>query len=420
MLDGGKTKHDHVRSADEPSHAETTEQSKQSPLCSRQSNSRELHSTLGMHEKRQSLNSSTVALDKRKPASPIPKGGRRLSTLEKDFTTVGKQGGLQCPFASMNVPRPKHHPPLGWSASSLSTRRGTEMPPTPSELSANLTVPSVDPIEADHRNKEQSPPPSANGSASKCPIRFLDQHSPEEVAEYFEKHKHEIPRSHEVCVKRYQSNEASIRQLDAKYGDLVSMIQGLGVKHQPLLPIDGQDEAVTASGEKQANERVSKWAASVSNSSMCSGRADVQSVQDEPSGRENQFDRPLKPVRVGESPSRPWGISVPAVHLPALNISSDDGIHIDSGPQIIRPEDQRRRPVGIDTKGPVALENNHRAAENHGEDGPVSKGVDNAKANSSSPGSQMIFTGPVFIGYSDDQALSLLLRARGKDNTGGR
>ncbi|KAK3060873.1 hypothetical protein LTR53_019968, partial [Teratosphaeriaceae sp. CCFEE 6253] len=30
-----------------------------------------------------------------------------------------------------------------------------------------------------------------------CPIRFMDQHSPEEVATYFEKHKHELPRSHE-------------------------------------------------------------------------------------------------------------------------------------------------------------------------------------------------------------------------------
>ena len=60
-----------------------------------------------------------------------------------------------------------------------------------------------------------------NTDVGVCPIRFLDQHSPEEVATYFEKHKHELPRSHEVCVRRYQKNEEQIRKLDAKYGSPV-------------------------------------------------------------------------------------------------------------------------------------------------------------------------------------------------------
>ena len=54
--------------------------------------------------------------------------------------------------------------------------------------------------------------------------------------QYFEKHKHELPRSHEVCINRFQSNAQSIEELDRKYGDLVSMIQGLGQKHQDYLP----------------------------------------------------------------------------------------------------------------------------------------------------------------------------------------
>ena len=32
-------------------------------------------------------------------------------------------------------------------------------------------------------------------------------------------------------------------------------------------------------------------------------------------GRQQQFARPLRDIRVGESPSRPWGITVPARYL---------------------------------------------------------------------------------------------------------
>jgi hypothetical protein len=44
---------------------------------------------------------------------------------------------------------------------------------------------------------------SAQHNPSKCPIRYLDQYSPEEVTKYFENYKHEIPRSHAVCISRY-------------------------------------------------------------------------------------------------------------------------------------------------------------------------------------------------------------------------
>jgi hypothetical protein len=159
-----------------------------------------------------------------------------------------------------------------------------------------------------------SPPPSASGSAAKCPIRFLDQHSPEEVAKYFETHKHEIPRSHEVCVKRYQRNEDDIRKLDAKYGNLVSMIQGLGQKHQPMLPSDQEQEDVEL--ERTSNERVENWANNVSADGV-GGEDEAAEPEEEEEDRESRFDRPLKEIRVGESPSRPWGISVPIFDPPA-------------------------------------------------------------------------------------------------------
>jgi len=65
----------------------------------------------------------------------------------------------------------------------------------------------------------------------------MDQHSPEEIAKYFENHKHEIPRSHAICVNRFQRNGESMRQIDEKYGNLVNMIQGLGQKHKPCYQV---------------------------------------------------------------------------------------------------------------------------------------------------------------------------------------
>ncbi len=158
-----------------------------------------------------------------------------------------------------------------------------------------------------------SPPPSVT-SASNCPIRFLGQLSPEEVAEYFKNHKHELPKSHESCVKRHQSNTESIRELDAKYVNLVSMIQGLGEKHQPLLP-DKKDEGETI-------DKIEKWAAGlkdepggleVKQGKVPEGTAGVCPVaQGEERGRgETQGNPQLREVRLGESPTRPWGLHVP-------------------------------------------------------------------------------------------------------------
>ena len=113
-------------------------------------------------------------------------------------------------------------------------------------------------------------------SIAKCPIRMLDDHSPAEVAKYFEAHKHEIPRSHEICVKRYQ-NEESIKKIDAKYRDPADMLQGLGIKHQTLLP---------------TKPDVLKWT------------NDVSSDPPTPiTTRENYFDRPMPSIRLGESPN---------------------------------------------------------------------------------------------------------------------
>ena len=231
-----------------------------------------------------------------------------------------------------------------------------------------------------NKDGSMSPCPSITGSISKCPIRMLDERSPEEIAEYFEHHKHEIPRSHEICVKRFQSNTESIRLLDAKYGNLVNMIQGLGMKHQPLLPTKDNEEDLSEVDAKSI-KKVENWADNVKENPE---EADIHSTllaNHSAHAREGYFDRPLKEVRVGESPSRPWGISVPgAAAIP-------DTVESEAVPTPVGPETKQRRgsieQVTIPLKG-------------HGTGGQ----------NDDKP--QMVFTGPVFIGYSAEQAASLI------------
>jgi len=227
------------------------------------------------------------------------------TVLEQDFTVEGKKGKLDCPFST---PDPAPHDE---DAAAGAEDDGNERhDPTPHR--------SADPICAAMFEEATSQPAPANGAATKCPIRFLDKHTPEEIANYVEKHKHEIPRSHEVCVRRYQKNEEQIRKLDAKYGNLVSMIKDLSQLHQPMLPAaeaeaeaeaDAQDDVDGAS-----NERVENWAQEVSATDADDPEHTERAVPEdhEDLDRESHFNRPLKEVRVGESPSRPWGISVPA------------------------------------------------------------------------------------------------------------
>ncbi|KAJ4316972.1 hypothetical protein N0V94_005179 [Neodidymelliopsis sp. IMI 364377] len=240
------------------------------------------------------------------------------SPMEKDFTALGTPSKLGCPFASG-----------AGRGSSLATPRSST-----SRLSSRgrrSKRPSfTDPIRAEIcGNDPSSPSASVDGSAVVCPIRFLDQHDPEEVAKYFEKHKHELPRSHEVCITRFQSNQESIDQLDRKYGNLVNMIQGLGQKHQAWLPEEPEDAIeeepeLDGDPDDKADAKVTKWARAVSNS-LQGVASPPEELPQEPAtdeDRTSHFDRPLKDVRVGESPSRPWGISIPAKYTNAESSSS--------------------------------------------------------------------------------------------------
>ncbi|KAK5955108.1 hypothetical protein OHC33_003787 [Knufia fluminis] len=283
--------------------------------------------------------------------------------MEKDFTTQGKPSSLECPFAKM-------------------TKTG----------GISDIAESIDPIAAEfHADTLSAQSLDAARGCGKCPIRFLDKHSPEEVAQYFENHKHELPRSHEICVKRYQQNENSIRQLDAKYGNIVSMIQGLGNKHKQYLP-EGEQAALSGS-DRKSTAAVEKWAENVDgSSSMVDEVALDGEAEREP--RASHFDKPLRDVRVGESPTRPWGIHVPADRSKAPSAASLPRRSVVPTAKLDAETSQTKPVVDGVTTGAAST----RASASQA----------TSKRSRSRRPNQIIFNGPVFLGYSPEQAAQFL------------
>ncbi len=342
------------------------------------------------------------------------------SATEHDLTVNGIPSDLRCPFASRYKSNGLIRTP-STNSGGVQRRRSSHSP--------RSKLPSCnDPISAEIcGNDPRLAPPSIEGDRpAVCPIRFLDQHPPEEIAEYFENHKHEIPRSHEICVKRYQSNTESIRQLDAKYGNLVSMIQGLGMKHQSMLRENMISEE-TKRGSPEPTERVESWANAVDDS-LPHEQAGIQDTPDQfEQERVPHFDRPLKDIRVGESPSRPWGITVPSKLANQFSISSErtagmaDSSKESSSPIPVKlskkftsdHHDTQHVPfrrTDLSTKGDHSSMHQAAVAPGHPDLNPKPTIVplDPAHEKTRSPAPQMLFTGPVFIGHSTEQALTLL------------
>lgn len=251
----------------------------------------------------------------------------------------------------------------------------TESPKQRRNTLSNAAAPSAP------KSVPTPPDTEQHDGVSKCPIRMLDERPPEEIAEYFETHKHEIPRSHEICVKRYQTNEQSIRLLDAKYGNLVNMIQGLGMKHQPLLPTkEGPEDRVERPG---SNPSVEAWAGNVP-----LDKADQALEQDGEADREGHFDRDLPEIRVGESPSRPWGIPVP-------DVETNPASHAKQPPAPEQPDLPREQHK--QAKAEFAAKVQSSPSKEPSNDAPA----------------QIIFNGPVFFGYSAEQAAALMTHFSG-------
>jgi hypothetical protein len=352
------------------------------------------------------------------------------TVLEQDFTVQGKKSDLKCPFSqSVEVAEA-----------------------SPAQQPAALPHDSNDPICAamyeEARSADRSAHASVQDSASKCPIRYMDQHTPEEIAHYLETHKHELPRSHEVCLRRYQKDEIHLRKLDAKYGNMANMVEGLGRIHQPMLP--EQDTRPQSDVERGSNERVETWAQAVS----ATGAEDHdQSVLDdqgmaEDEERQSHFDRPLKEVRLGESPSRPWGIPVPDFGPP---MAADESVERPRSPppapvQVpltpdANKETPSRRPgkcpfdhTKMTMNGTTPVAPQDRDGSKQPDIPSPNQGFTPATAtrhptavpgqptflNASNltppkPGApQMLFTGPVFIGYPIEQAIQFMQHFQGQ------
>ncbi|KAI8935219.1 hypothetical protein NX059_007808 [Plenodomus lindquistii] len=356
------------------------------------------------------------------------------SPLERDFTVAGTPSKLGCPFASTTGRRSPLATPRS-STSRLSQRgrrshRASFNDPIRAEICGNDVASATASV-------------AASGSAAVCPIRFMDQHDPEEVAKYFEKHKHELPRSHEVCITRFQSNTESIEQLDRKYGNLVNMIQGLGQKHQAWLPeepediIEEDDRIVPDDNEDaKADAKVQRWATAVSASLQGGTPPPEDSLPEDPDpdeARTARFDRPLKEVRVGESPSRPWGISIPAKYTNADSSSSVGSVPTAS-PQLPiehgEPTDQTPQKAGkcpfdhhaMMNTAPTLPEASPPSQPSQEpqhvpmpspplpEPHPPPRAPESPTRDAGPPNviPQMVFNGPVFLGYPPDQLIALL------------
>lgn len=383
----------------------------------------------------------------------------RESPLEQDFTIEGVPSKLGCPFAGMANKKLSSHAAsvlsryghgsqagaAGTSVSAASRINGRESFARRNSQRAIFADPIEDDIPTAPGEDRESPHServaiASDPSAEKqegaeigvCPIRFLDQQSPEEVATYFEKHKHELPRSHEVCVKRYQSNEHQIRQLDAKYGNLVNMIQGLGAKHQNLLP-NNPDEEVDPEETAASAEKVRKWASSVSMQAADGNEAEIDDGDEE---RLPHFERPLRDIRVGESPSRPWGISVPPKYLerqnsaasshpvPVLPPAEEPAAPLANAADpatsdLPRPKDKPAGKCPFDfgkkpaephaTATKIAPRQEPAAfAEHSTKATPAMQAQANMLGNAAAESGRMVFMGPVFFGYSPEDAAKML------------
>ncbi|KAJ5935712.1 hypothetical protein N7466_005259 [Penicillium verhagenii] len=360
--------------------------------------------------------------------------------LEEDFTTNGAQGSLHCPFSKPKTP------------SGSEALNGTNDGPKIQVDTCGHE--NLDPIKAEQDERRSSTTPSVRTSGSRCPvsrcpIRYLDKHSPEEIAEYVERHKHEIPRSHAICVKRYQRDPQNMRQLDAKYGGLINMISGLSAKHQAFLPGrqgngdgDGQTTSVST-------ERVEKWAENVdpANPGPPPDEDENRNEDEGSTSRDGRFERPLREVRLGESPSRPWGIHVPITQQTNASVPFSGLVpgpmspesHV--GPHETPPTDIPAKPAGrcpfghgapkpeaaepVSAAPPPAaiapeperptspLANWAKHAQAATADADAQKIEDTtAKADAIPTPSHITFNGPVFFGYSAEQTASLMQQLR--------
>jgi hypothetical protein len=232
------------------------------------------------------------------------------------------------------------------------------------------------------------------------------------------------------------------------------MIQGLGQKHQAWLP-EEPDEVIVEEPEHdgqddtKADAKVTKWARAVSDSlqGVASPPEDIPHESAADDSRTSHFDRPLKDVRVGESPSRPWGITIPAKYTNAES-SSSVGSAATASPQLPLETDREvgqtpQKPAGkcpfdhealarmkaagappavptMPTMPTVATAPTQPGPSTYRPPSPKPEPTVKPESAPSPPASpskeqdaprvipQMVFNGPVFLGCPPEQLIALL------------
>jgi hypothetical protein len=165
--------------------------------------------------------------------------------------------------------------------------------------------------------------------------------------------------------------------------------------------------------DRQSLEKVERWAEN------CTENPEVQndgpvtaasSTDDNVETRTSHFDMPLKEIRVGESPSRPWGISVPYVEGLASNSNVVEDEEFES-PLLSQPM-QGDKSFFIDPNDPstgkfaLSASNGKYSADIPQQPLPVEDPLVLPTEKKAAP--QMLFTGPIFFGYSVEQASTLI------------
>jgi hypothetical protein len=132
---------------------------------------------------------------------------------------------------------------------------------------------------------------------------------------------------------------------------------------------------------------------------------------DDEDERKPHFARSLREVRVGESPSRPWGISVPRAQKPSKSAMLSNKGSEPAGPaqpeisipKSVQGDQVRKCPVDHGIHNAIPDATGTQSARNT----PAPKVL--GQETSSYP--HIVFNGPVFFGYSAEQAAALLQSA---------
>jgi hypothetical protein len=214
------------------------------------------------------------------------------------------------------------------------------------------------------------------------------------------------------------------------------MIQGLGIRHRPLLPVKDDDEGSSIKAEQgMRDERLEQWAEGVNETYGESDEGSVVKDEDKSDrGRSHEVnsDRLLKEIRVGESPGRPWGIPIPPLPEPVLVANPSEhaepahltATNTNSTPMTPLPSQEAntkrkacriRHPRQLPTTNPDSPQQfqppepmrtsptpNIQIKHNAAFVTPSATAVDPAGRQ------QMVFTGPVFVGFSVEEARAVL------------